>query len=374
MKTSHRHSQTIFKGMCSLPIVILIIMSPIIAWSQNTNIRPNIKVGVILPLTKDYSFLGEPIKNAILLAKTQIGENTKYEYNLIIEDGQLDPQLTAAAAQKLINIDKVDAIITFNSGVGNIVSPLAQANKIIHMGIASDQNVAKGEYNFIHWTQPEEEARVFVSELRRRGIKRLAVLGVLEGGGENILNSVKNSIKGSDISIVSEEMFITEESDFRTTFLKSQQQKPDIYLILVGTNRLDLIAKQRLELGIKTPLTSIETFEFTKNPSQLEGMWYVQAAEASSNFLNIYRKTYVKDPTVGAPNAFDEFNLIVTAYEAAETYPNRKPTSNAVIEKLLNIKDFAGALGPLSVSPEGIVNSLAIVKEIRDGKFIALKK
>lgn len=336
--------------------------------------KDRVKIGVVIPLTKDYAFLGEPIRNAILLAHTELGNMTKYDYMLIFEDSQLNPTVALAAAQKLVNVDQVDAIISFNSGVGNIISPMAEENGIIHTGIASDAVVAEGDYNFIHWTPPSEESKFFVEELQKRGIEKVAVIGVSEGGGKVILDAVKDRIEGTNISIVSEELSISDETDFKTVILKAEQETPDIYLILVGTNRLELIAKQMREMGIDTPLTSIENFEFTDNPELFEGMWYIQAAESSVEFSNKYETEYGERPNVGAPNAYDNFNLIVRAFEAAGETSYEKPSNREVLSELMSVSGVEGALGTLSMSDEGIVLSNATVKEIIDGQLIIIRR
>lgn len=341
--------------------------------AQPPSEKQQVRIGVVVPLTKDYAFLGEPIRNAILLAHSELGNLTKYEYVLIFEDSQLNPTVALAAAQKLVNIDQVDAIISFNSGVGNIISPMAEENGIIHMGIASDSSVASGDYNFIHWTPPSEESRFFVEELQKRGLERVAVIGVSEGGGKVILDAVKDRIEGTNISIVSEELSISDETDFKTVILKAEQETPDIYLILVGTNRLELIAKQMREMGIDTPLTSIENFEFTDNPELFEGMWYIQAAESTVDFSEKYEAEYGEKPNVGAPNAYDNFNLIVRAFEMAGD-GSVKPATSEVLEELMSIRGVDGALGTLSMSDEGIVLSNATVKQVLDGKPVIIRR
>ena len=102
-----------------------------------------IKIGVVVPMTGNLAFLGEGIRDAMLLAKQDLG-STQYAYELIFEDDQLDPKMTASAVNKLIGVNKVDAIVSFGSGPGNVVGNIGEQNKVVHFGIASDPNVAKG--------------------------------------------------------------------------------------------------------------------------------------------------------------------------------------------------------------------------------------
>jgi len=368
------------KGVVFLFALVMVIAAVLYFSRQNFKAdtaggsKETIKIGVVVPLSKSFAFMGNGMKNGILLAKDALPSSDKYNYDVIFEDGQLDATASLNAAQKLINVDKVDAIISFNSEVGSVINPLAEKSKVIHMGIASNKKVADGEYNFIHWTQPSEESKVFVAELQKRGLKRLGILGIREGGGQAIADSVKADAAGTDVSIVSEEFFTSDEKDFRTIITKSEATKPDAYLLLVSTDVMDLIAKQTKELGVKTPLTSIESFDFTKNPDLYEGLWYVQAAEASNSFNDSYTKKYGEAPSVGAPNAYDEFNLIVSAFEKAGKTSKTKVTSEQAVKNLNGLKSFAGALGDLTIDDQGIVNSHAVVKVMVNGKGVVQGK
>jgi branched-chain amino acid transport system substrate-binding protein len=355
-------------------IVLAVLLTTIFLGAQKKNASTEkeiVKIGVAVPLTKDYAFLGESIKNALILAQEQLPENTKYKYELIFEDTQLDPVVAASAVQKLINVDKVDAIISFNSGVGNIISPLAEENHVVHMGIASDMNVAKGKYNFIHWTPPSEESKKFIEELERRNITRVAILSGNMQAEKVIADALAEEAKNTSIVIVSTQFFNPKETDFKTILLKAEEAKPEILLLLTGSDNLELMAKQIVELGIDTPITSIENFEFTDHPELFEGRWYIQTVDATSEFKSQYLARFSKNFDVGAPNAYDEFNLLVTAYESS-TGP--KPTHEDIVASLINIKNFTGAMGELAVSDEGIVLSKAIVKEVRNGKYIVLNE
>ena len=239
------------------------------------------------------------------------------------------------------------------------------------MGIASDMNVAKGKYNFIHWTPPSEESKKLIEELERRNISRVAILSGNVQAEKVISDAFTEEAKNTTIKIVSTQFFNSKETDFKTTLLKAKDANPDILLLLTGTDNLELMAKQIVELGIDTPITSIENFEFTNHPELFEGRWYIQTADATSEFKSQYLTRFSQNYNVGAPNAYDEFNLLVTAYESGN---GSKPEPEDIVAKLINIKHFVGAMGELAVSDEGIILSKAIVKEVRNGKYVALNE
>jgi len=334
-------------------------------------VRATIKIGAILPLTGGGAMMGDSGRKALLLAKEKLS-GTKYNYELIFEDDRLDPGMTASAINKLVGIDKVDAVISFSSGSGNVISPITQQNGVIHCGIASDPNVAKGEFNFIHWTPPAAENEVFVRELQKRGIKKLGILRLNQQGIAAVIDDLKNKIKNTDITIVSDQIFNFGERDFKTLILKVKNENPDIIMLMAFSPELEILAKQIKELGVTTPLTSIEMFEFSEQMDLFEGQWYVQAADALESFTSTYRAKFGDDYKPGAPNAYDCFNLIVNAYEKAGTDPSIKPDRLSVINILHNTKNFNGALGVLNVDQDGIIWSKAVVRMIKNGKPVTI--
>jgi len=329
------------------------------------NTKKTVKVGIILPLTGSNALIGEGMRDAVLLAQENY-KNTKYNYKIILEDDQLDPAQTATAANKLIGADQVNAIISVSSSPGNVVSPIAQQNKVLHISLASDANIAKGSYNFIDWTQPQEENRVFIQELQKREIKSVAVIRQNHPGAAAIVNNMKEQATEKGITIY-EEMFNAGDKDFKTIIMKEKEKNPDIYFIIAYSPELEIIAKQIQELGITKPMTSIEAFDVTSQPELFEGMWYITAAEPNSEFRNAFKAKYKIDQTYGSANAYDAYNLIVAAFEASS-----KPNATEAADSLRNIRNFPGALGILNVDSKNIIQSKAVVKEIVNKTFVTI--
>lgn len=354
-------------------IIIVIAVISIVGGSKPVD-RQVVKIGVIAPLTGNVAFLGEGLKNAASMAVNELksDDNSKYVYEVVFEDDSFDVKKTATAANKLINIDKVSALVSIASAAGNVVNPIAEKAKIIHFGIASDPMVATGTYNFIHWTPPYEETKVFVPELVKRGYKKVAILGAQIQGVIAVIDSFKKDIKGTDVVVVSEQIFNFGTTDFRTMIAKAEAAKPDIYMLEAFSPEMERLVKQMREMGIKTPITAIESFEQSDQPETYEGMWYVNAADASNEFIEAYSKTYGKTASLGSGNAYDAIRLIAVAAE--NTGSGGMPSTGEIASELYKIKDLKGALGSLNVDADGFVISKAVVRMIKDGKPVTINK
>lgn len=359
-------------------VVVVLVVGIIVAVNSNKAVMPvgkqTVKIGVTLPLTGDVAMLGQDNKDAILLAKEQL-KDTKYNYELVFEDDQFKPAIGATTVNKLISIDNVSAIISFGSPVGNIVSPITEKAKVPQINdFASDTHVADGEYNFLDYTPPYQDTKVFINELNKRGVKKLVFFAQNDNPGASaLINQFEKDIKNTNINVMSTQRFNTGTRDFRTIIGKVKDLGADIYVLEASSPEIETLTKQLREAGVKGPVTTMEAFEFSDQLSLFEGMWYVNAADPEQWFIDSFTTKYGHMPKFGSANGYDVLNLIVQAVEKSgdgKTIPSREEIKNA----LQQVKGFNGALGKnLNIDKDGIVISEAVVRIIKDGKPMTIK-
>ena len=351
-----------------LGLVIILVIGTLVLSSDKAKLeseKPLVKIGISGPLSGSLAFAGDAMRNAAQMAiEERTDSNNRYE--IVFEDDSFDPKKAASAVVKMVSVDKVDAFMTFASAAGNIANPIAEKYKVPHISIASDPNIAKGDYNFTHWTTPSAEAQVFIEELNRRGIKKIALLGANIQGITAVMDEVERQVKGTDIQIVAKEVFNFGTTDFRTLISKVRAQNPEIYVPIAFSPELEILAKQIKDAGITEPMTSLEGFELTDKPELFEGLWYVNAADASEEFRIAYKNRFGKDPVIATANAYDIVKMII---DSAERTSNGevKPTPEAIKNALYDL-DMKGALGNLKIDKDGFVLTKAVVRIIEGGK------
>lgn len=342
--------------------IVVVIIVVIIASHKNPNVNKTVKIGVILPLTGDLAFLGEPAKQAAQFAIEDMVSSSSLKYQLIFEDDQFNGQRAATAANKLVSIDKVNALITFGSSGGNVVNPIATKNKVIHFGIASDPKVSDGKYNFNHWTPPKEEVRVMVKQLDERGIKSVGIIVDNQAGMLAVAEELKKQLQDTKVAIVADETFNIGEKDFRALIAKVQPKNPQIYILICFSPELEILARQMKDGGIKTSMTSIESFDQTTEPKLFNGYWYVSASDPGVGFIESFKNRSGKTPGFGSANVYDILGIIITAFGKNQT--DTVLSSDQISEELHKIQDYKGAMGNLSIEDNGSVFSEATVKTV----------
>ena len=103
MKTNNK------KIFASLAIVVIFGVITLITHTKTSKNTTKIKIGVIVPLSGEGAQFGEEIKNGIEIALKQ--NNLRDRFEIIYEDGKIDPKTSLSAYQKLSSLDKVNIII-----------------------------------------------------------------------------------------------------------------------------------------------------------------------------------------------------------------------------------------------------------------------
>jgi len=334
--------------------------------------KQTVKIGVILPLSGDNAQLGVWGTNGAELALKEINaQDTRYNYKIIYEDDQLNSKLTASAANKLVSVDAIDALITISSGSGNAAKPIATQGGVPHFAVASDGSIADGKMNFIHWTSPAAEAKRMLEEMTQRGHKTLAMINLNQQGVKAIEDELVKQSKDHGIDVVFVDHINPGTNEFRTVLLKMNQKNPDLVLFMMFDPEYDMIMTQYQQLGMKTPYSSIEVPSFVKDPSAFEGKWFVSAAVETKEFQDRYFGVYGEKPGFASANIYDAVKIIADASEEAET--EKTLNSETIAAYVRGLKDYDGALGRLTTQPDGIIWSDAALYTIKDGKPVALE-
>ena len=97
-------------GMAAL-VVICVVGTNMYQHREQKSGKPVVKIGAILPLTGAMGFVGQTYKDLYEMRLSEIPENSKFKYQLIFEDDQLDAQKSLTAGQKLLSLDNVDVLL-----------------------------------------------------------------------------------------------------------------------------------------------------------------------------------------------------------------------------------------------------------------------
>ena len=334
--------------------------------------KPVVKIGVLYPLSGDGASLGEAGKATANMFFEEFNRQPhKFDYEVIFEDNQNELSKQAILARKLIDANKADVLITAMSNFGAVVSPLAEQHKVMHVSVATDPTVANGKYNIITSSDPAGEAELLYTQLKKRGAENIDIIVMNATGSQTMLDYFQTKVKnGQDLKIGQIYHVNPDEKDFRTMLIKIKENNPDYIVAFLFMPVIDVFMKQYQESGISIPVTGIETFTYLQNREWAEGVWYVDAASATDDFITKYRAKTGKTSTDYAEYMDFALQMITFGYEGAGTTDK---------EKVINyIQDNSAgqitAVGQITTEPDGILNGQPVIKKIINGEPVIVKE
>jgi branched-chain amino acid transport system substrate-binding protein len=109
---------------------LMVVLAAVIFFSRQA--PPNgdrLRVGAILPLSGRFAAMGTPIREAMDLALEEVNQAGGILGNpveIIYMDSQGDAKAGVSAAQKLLDVDRVQVLTVFLTGVSEAVKPIAE--------------------------------------------------------------------------------------------------------------------------------------------------------------------------------------------------------------------------------------------------------
>src|SRR6266516_3141126 len=266
-----------------------------------------IKIGAVVATRGPAALLGQSFLKAIQLAREDL-KSTTHQYELAIEEIP-SPDKAEPAIQKLIKMDKVDALIVGLSMSGQIAKTYATAAKIPLFCICSVSSVGDELFTFTIMPLAEDEATQWVAEAKRRGIKRIARLTQDYPSIDNHVRALKVEAAPAGIAFVYEDRFEASTADFRSSIAAAKSTSPDVYFVEAFNPALDILGQQLKDSGVRN-LASVVAFSVSEMPELFEGGWYPESRLATHMM----------------PYAYDSFRVLVQAFESGQdvlTYVRR---------------------------------------------------
>ncbi len=351
---------------------VLCMALSLVACDGGKSDKSVVKIGVVSSFSGKFAENGENVKAALDLALQDVApKNVKIKY--IYEDFGYDAPRAATAVNKLINVDKVDAIISWSAVAGNVISPIADKAGIFHFGISNDKNIAVGDYNFIHWTQSEVLADKMVDLIVAKKAKSVVLFAVYQPGLQQTTDFVESKLKARGIK-TERVNFAIDDKDFNVIVDKMKKKNFDVWYTTALPPSLDILLKTILEKNVNKPLVAIDSFLFSNIQDKLNGAQYIVTPEGDENLLaRVTEKTGSKN-YFSLGYTYDAGYILGTVYSQLYDELGRKPTSEEVANDILATKNFKGSVGNIWVDADGVFQSGAVVMEIKDGKPVAIEK
>jgi branched-chain amino acid transport system substrate-binding protein len=364
------------KAICLLSICLL----PILVGCGPKADDSVIRIGQYGALTGDIATFGTTTDEGVRLAVSEInaaGGIHGKQVRLFTEDDQGRPEQAALVVQKLINSDKVHALVgEVASSLSLAAAPIAQKAGVpmVSPSSTNPKVTQVGGYIF----------RVcFIDPFQGQVMAKFAT-ATLKAKTAAILRDVKNdySIGLADVfkqrftdfggRIVEDKAYTAGDVDFKAQLTAIKAAAPDVIYVPGYYTEVGLIAKQARQSGLRQPLLGGDGWESEElvkiGGAALEGNYFSNHSAPDSSepavkaFVAKYRQAYGKQPGALAMLGYD---AVMVLADAIKRSPSLKGAD--IRDALAATKDFPGVTGSLSMDADRNAVKSAVVLQIKGG-------
>ena len=373
----------------SLVAILVLCLGILVSSPQAAPATDPIKIGSVLRLSAGAED-GLPAKRGVELAVAAInkaGGINGRKVAVIFEDEKDSPTSAVNAVQKLINVDKVVAIIgPMTSGAALAAAPSANDAKIplVTPTATSPKVSGSGAYIYRGCSRIDKQAEALTNYIA--ATYKPKTVGILYsnepyGKGCNDLFSMYFDKLG--IKVVATESFMRGAKDFKAQLTNLKAANPDILFIPGYYQETAPAAAQARQLGLKQRIVGVygdiapiyielagkaaeghlvaseyhEEYDTPKN-KQFKEAYYALVKSIPNEPVNI----------MFAALTYDMTNLV------AEGMKKYGPTPDGIKKFLDEVKDYDGVTGKLAFNPDhDVVKGEVALFEVKDGKYVKVK-
>jgi branched-chain amino acid transport system substrate-binding protein len=326
-------------------------------------VKGTLKMGVILPMSGNTASFGEESMSGVKMAVDEINKAGEIKIETYLQDDKSDPTDAANAAKKLINVDKVHAIVgSVASSNTNAAAPIAQAAKVPLMSHASTNvNVTKvGEYIsricFIDDFQGSAMAKYAFETLKAK--KAAIVVDSSSDYSKGLQVSFTEAFKKLGGEIVAEVSYQQKDQDFSSQLTKIRTRKPDVIWVPGYYNEVGNMIRQAKTMGLKAVFLGGDGWSapelYTLGGDAIVGHYFSDhfSHEDSDpkvqDFVKKYQSLHKKEAPGMAALGYDSVYVLADAFKRA----GYKTGSADLMKAINSTKQFKGVTGTITIDAQ----------------------
>lgn len=307
-----------------------------------------LKIGALMPVTGDLSFIGQNMPKAAQLAVETVnacGGVNGQPVTLIIEDDQTDPVAGSAAMTKLAEVDKVAGVVgSFASSVSAAALEIAVRNKVMMISPGSTSPVfteraKKGDFNgFWARTAPPDtyQARALAALAKKQGFNNVSTVVINNDYGVafekefvDAFEKLGGKVINKDKPVRYDPKAVTLDSEASAAFANKPEAVAAVLYAETGSLLLQAAFKQGLTKGVTVLLTDgVYSEDFTRQVGKTaDGTSIIAGAlgtvpGADGKALEYFRRLWAEKTnntpiTAFVPHTWDATVLLMLAAQAA---------------------------------------------------------
>lgn len=343
----------------------------------------DIVLGCILGLSGENSSLGTETKEGMEIALEEIngaGGINGRKIKVLYEDTRLDANLASEKIQKLIDRDRVLAVLG-DAGSTPTLAAGAYAEKAkvpLISGSATNVEVTRNKRYVFRVCFTDDKQGVAAAKFARETLKaqKAAIIYVTGNKYSEGLQAIfTTEFEKAGGKIVEKVTFQAEETNVQTFLTKIKDAGPDVVFAPVYPADVAKIGPTKSKIGLAAPLLGTDGWDGPATRAKgviesIDGSYFtdlfaVEASAAAKPLADKYKAKTGKAPSSLVAGGYDSLKLVVDAIKRAGGNPSPDQLRDAIEQT----KGFSGATGTFDIDKDHNAQKPVVVMQIKDGDF-----
>jgi branched-chain amino acid transport system substrate-binding protein len=308
----------------------LALSAPALVFGQG---KEPIPIGTLSPLTGAGGSYGPDMQRAVVAVVERInkaGGVGGRPIQLFHEDDQTNAEAGVRAARKLIDVNKVVAIVaTWASAVTLAVKPLCVESRVFLIGVSGADSVTQGDHKgYVARTQPNTQlqGRMYAKfAASKKEWRRVAYLALQTPYAQSFGDAFTGVMKAAGATITDTLIYEDKKPSYRSEVTRVLATNPDLVMLEGYTPDSIVMAKDLYRAGFKgailAPSFAINAkFIDGVGPEVAEGIWNMDRAPLfdSPAYKEFSAAVPRADQSPYAPQAWDQISMVALALAAGK--------------------------------------------------------
>ena len=367
-----------FAGVLIALLAAIVCLAPTHASAAKATGEPY-RIGIILPMTGRAADYGADFNAGAVLAMEEInaagGVNGR-PIELVLADSKASPKEVVSEFKRLVEVEKVPAIISTMTHVIVPQFPLSRETNtpMITVGAITPEIRTAGPTVFSNYPLADDEERLIAEyAYKTLGMRKAAVIYENSAWGKTLADIFSAEFKKLGGEILAEEISEKGGRDFRSQLTRIRATDPPLLVAYAYYGELGLIVRQAEELGLKTQFMSMgapQNQAFAEIAgSAANGFisgsprWDDNAPQVKE-FIARYKKRYGKEPDLYGPYFYDAVRLFAAAIEKGGY------SKEGIRTGLKSLGDFPGVNGTMNFEKSNVALLPLRFVEFKDGQWL----
>lgn len=371
------HTRRLLFAICILGVFIA---------SAGCSQQQPIRIGAALELSGKESDLGVQTRNGVKLALDAANRNGGINGRLIkmiVKDDQGNPETARQVDRELIEAGVVAIIghVTSQQSLAGLAVTQPAGVVLLSATSNSVELSGKDDLFFRVMSDNQRDAQVLAKHIRELGIHKAAI--IYDEDNASYSRTFSESFaasfneQGGDVTAILD-FSGANQSDFDKVLEQVRASEPEALLLVASAVNTAFLAQKIRLMDWEVQIFSSDwaySEAFLQNGGQtIEGVEMVTSFDinnptpAMEQFQQEYTKLFGIKPNFGAAQGYEAAIVLIEALKRCNDNFKELP------DALRSIQHFEGLTGSISIDPYGDVIRPLYLMQVKDGKWVTLKK